>query len=99
MATTMEIAMVPAAFDEENGVLDPPKGVSIEEVQCLSVFRGPMADGTPVVISCYKPTSKEWEEMRKTGRVWLLVQGTTMPPVSLTGHNPFQQEESETKND
>ncbi len=82
--------MMPAAFDEENGVLDPPPGMSIDIVNCLSVFRGPMADGTPIVVSCYKPTKEEWEEMHRTGRVWLMVMGTTMPPVVVTGHNPFQ---------
>ncbi len=83
--------VVPTAFDGENDVLGAPPRVSAEDVECLSVFRGPNVDGISVVISCYKPTTEEWEEMKRTGRVWLMVQGHTMPPVALTGHNPFLQ--------
>ncbi len=81
--------MIASAFDEENGVLDPPPGVDLDDVLCLSVYRGAMSDGTPVVISCWKPTAEEWAEMQRTGRVWLLIQGQTMPPATLTGTNPF----------
>lgn len=55
----------------------------------LSVFKGDMA-GTPVVISCWKPTAQEMEELRKTGRVYLIVAGATMPPVILTAVTPFE---------
>ncbi len=82
--------MIAAAFDEENGVLDPPPGVELDDCSCLSVFRGDAEDGTPVVISCWKPTPEEWEEMRRTGRVWLTILGHTMPPAAVSGHKPFQ---------
>lgn len=81
--------MQSSAFDEENAVLDPPPGVSPADVAVLSVYRGEMQDGRPVVISCWKPSAEEWEEMRQTGRVWLLILGGTMQPATLTGHNPF----------
>lgn len=82
--------MIATAFDEENGVLDPPPGVSIDDVHALSVFRGEMSNGTPVIISAWKPTTEEWEEMRRTGRVWVLIQGHTMPPIAVTGIKPFE---------
>lgn len=81
--------MIATAFDEENAVLDPPVGVSNEDVQCLSVFRGHTDGGVPVVISCWKPTPEEWEEMRRTDRVWVMVCGATMPPIAVIGKKPW----------
>ena len=81
--------MIATAFDEENGVLDAPPGMTPEECQMLSVFRGVTEFGVPVVISCWKPTAEEWEEMRRSGRVFLMVMGQTMPPVFVSGVNPF----------
>lgn len=81
--------MIATAFDEENSVLDPPPGMTVDDVHCLSVFRGKMENGIPVVVSCWKPDAEEWEEMRRTGRVWLMVMVETMPPVAMVGHNPW----------
>ncbi len=85
--------MQASAFDEENAVLDPPPGVSMDEVYALSVFRGLTEDGKPVVISCWKPTREEWEEMKATGRVWLILHGHTMQPAAVSGHYPFAKPE------
>lgn len=82
--------MIATAFDEENGVLDGPEGTTCDEVHPLSVWRGPMTDGTPVVISCWKPTIEEMEEIKKTGRIWIMVMGYSMPPILPTGTNPFK---------
>jgi hypothetical protein len=79
-----------SAFDEENGVLHPPPGMSVDDCTVLSVCRTRTQDGTPIVISCWKPTPEEWAEMKRTGRVWLYVWGQTMPPVALSGHDPFK---------
>lgn len=86
--------MIATAFDEETGVLDPPPGMTHEECDCLSVWRG-LVNGLPTVISCWKPTTEEMEEIRKTGRVWLWVLGDTIPPVHLAGVSPFKQAVSE----
>jgi hypothetical protein len=82
--------MIATAFDEENGVLDGPPGSTSEEVAPLSVWRGAMQDGRPCVISCWKPTKEEMEEIHRTGRVWILVLGYSMPPIAPTGCNPFR---------
>jgi hypothetical protein len=81
--------MEACAFDEKNAILGPPPGVSDEVVTHLSVRRTRTLDGTPVVISCWKPTAEEWEEMKRTGRVWLVVWGENMPPCALCGVKPF----------
>lgn len=82
--------MIPTAFDEENGVLGEPPGVSLEACGPLSVWRGPTTDGIPVVVSCWKPTKEELDEINRTGRVWLMVWGQTMAPAVLLGLNPLQ---------
>jgi len=79
--------MIPTAFNEENGVLDGPPGMS--ECEPLSVWRGEQ-NNQPLVISCWKLTNEELEEINKTGRVWLYVCGQTMPPVSLQIKHPFK---------
>lgn len=81
--------MVPTAFDEENCVLDGPSGTTSKECGPLSVWRGNLEDKTPVVISCWKPTAEELEEIRKTGRVWVMIWGQTMPPILPLGISPF----------
>jgi hypothetical protein len=59
--------------------------------QCnpLPVCATSMQDGTPVLISCWKVTAEELREIERTGRVWVLVAGHSMPPISPTGHCPF----------
>lgn len=83
--------MVPASFDEANTVLNPPPSMSPDECEPLNVWRGPTQDG-PVVISCWKLTEEELEEVQRTGRIWLWVFGETMPPCVLIGKHPFNSE-------
>ena len=81
--------MIASGFDEENAVLDKPNGMTVEECSALSVMRAQTERGIPVVISCWKFTAEEFEEVKKTGRIWLTVIGETMPPVALDGKKPF----------
>ncbi len=82
--------MVPASFDQENMVLDPPPQMQVEECEPLPVFRGEQLDGKPVFISCWKLTKEELEEITRTGRVWIIVLGNVMPLICPTGKNPFE---------
>lgn len=72
--------MIAVSFDESNFVDD--------ESSAICVFRGTI-DGNPVVISCYKVTAQELEEINRTKRVWLGVMGQSMPSVFVAGTNPF----------
>lgn len=81
--------MIATAFDEENTVLDSPRGMTPDECEPLSAWIGHLESGTPVIISCWKPTEEEWQEMRRTGRVWIMVLGHVMPPIAPMGINPF----------
>lgn len=80
--------MIPASFEESETYLGAPPGME-SDCDPLSIARRVTEDGHPVVISCWKPTREELEEIQRTGRVWLMVWGQTMPPVALVGTKPL----------
>ena len=76
---------VPIAFPESNSALGPTKG----GIGCiLSIHQGSEEEGLPQIISCWKLTPEEVQEVARTGKVWLLVLGGH-PPVSIEGQSPF----------
>jgi hypothetical protein len=83
--------MEATSFDESNHVLGAPKGMTAEECSPLSVFMHTTRPDrqTEIVISCWKLTTEELDEINRTGRVWLFVWGQTMPPVLLQTKSPF----------
>lgn len=83
---------IACSFDESNLVLDKPPGMTYEECEALSVWRGQNSADQPVVISCWKLTVEEFEEIRKTRRVWLMVYGDTMQPAVVCGKKPFGEQ-------
>lgn len=84
--------MQPSSFDESNTFLNPPDGMTPEQVQVLSVYQGINDRNAPVTISCWKPDSNELREINKTGRVWLSILGHRVPPVWIDGFSPFTSE-------
>jgi len=56
----------------------------------LNVARLQLEGGQTVVVSCWKVTAEELAEIQRTGRVWLMVWGVTMPPVALCGVKPIE---------
>ncbi len=86
--------MISTAFNEENVVFDTPEGLTTVECEPISAWMGTIDNTTPAVISCWKVTKEELEEIQKTGRVWLYVMGNRMPPVHLTGIHPFTDKDS-----
>lgn len=82
--------MFPSSFDESNHSLDKPREMTHEQCDPLSVYVGRNVENLPVVVSCWKCTPEELAEINRTGRVWLIVHGVTMPPVSVCGEKPFQ---------
>lgn len=80
----------PADFDGSNTVLGKPREMSHEQCAALSVLRALNDEGNPVVISCWKVTQTELDEINRTGRIWLTVHGATMPPVCVSGEKPFE---------
>lgn len=87
----MGLIMYPAGFDESNQVLSRPDNMTDDQCGPLSVYKGAYQDGTPCVISCWKMTKAEMEEVIETGRVWISVIGASMPPLYVGGTNPFKE--------
>ena len=86
--------MIPASFEQSNHVIDKPDSMTREDCDALSVFQGTDQNGLPVMISCWKLTTQELEEINQTGRVWLWVFGGGMQPVSLTTEHPWNPREA-----
>ena len=83
--------MISVAFDEENSLLHPPPNMRAEDCETISVFQGTTSHGIPIVVSCWKLTKEELEEVKRTGRVWLTVLGVTMQPAVIEGISPFKE--------
>ncbi len=81
--------MVPASFDESTHVLGRPPEMTDDQCDPLCVAGAVTPEGLPLVISCWKMTPDELAEVNRTGRIWLMVVGHTMPPVMLSGVRPF----------
>jgi hypothetical protein len=81
--------MVISSFDEANAVLDKPADMTRDECEPASVLRTETMSGQSVVVSCWKVTKEELEEIQRTGRVWLMSWGVTMPPSAVLGTRPF----------
>lgn len=55
---------------------------------CKGYWRDEQGQLNPMVISCWKFTQEELNEINRTKRVWLKVVGATMPPVEIVGIKP-----------
>ena len=82
--------MIPSSFPESNGYFDKPKGMTRDQCDALATFAyADQETGIPVVISCWKPTKEELEEINHTGRIWVYHFGLGLQPHAVSGHNPF----------
>lgn len=76
-------------FPESNKLMGPPEGMTEDQCRTIFAYSGEMEDGNSVVITCFKPTKKELEDLQNGGRLWMIVLGNTMSPVKLTTVRPF----------
>ena len=75
----------PIGFAQANTILQPPEGTPPGEVKTLEVFR----NGS-VCISRWQLSDAEIAELKANGgKIYLVVMGTTQPPVSLGVITPF----------
>ena len=78
--------MIPASFPETNLTLSPPKGISEDEVSSLRVYQNEKE-----IISRWRPTQDEIDDLQAGGSVWLRVWCNGMPPVHLGTESPFEE--------
>jgi hypothetical protein len=88
--------MLPTTFKESNFVFTKPKDMTDEQCFDLPVWKGnapcdEAGNQLPVIISCWKLSKEDLEEIQNTGKIWLSITGNGMPPVSLFTDNPFKQ--------
>lgn len=81
--------MIPVDFKESNFTFGKPEGWTDEQCLPLTVWKGNCDDGTPDIISCWSFSKEDLEEIHRTGRIWLRIVGTGLPPVSLQTETPF----------
>lgn len=85
--------MLPTTFKGSNFIFKKPKDWTDEQCTDLPVFKGTSKDedgiDSPVIISCWKFSKEDLEEIQKNGCIYLSIAGTAMPPVSLFTENPF----------
>lgn len=74
----------PTGFKEANKVFGPPPGVSEEQVGSINAC----VTGDNQVVTCWRLSAEELEEVNRTGRIWLGVHGG-LPPHWISGHYPF----------
>lgn len=79
--------MFPTSFNESNHSLSPPLGMTEDQCESLATFQN-----GELVVSCWKPTEEELQEIIRTKRVWLIIWGRTMPPAYVGGISPFPSE-------
>jgi hypothetical protein len=87
--------MLPTDFPQRNKVYTKPEGWTDEQCGDLSVWQGqvPIDDQgnmAPAIISCWKLSKEDIEEIQRTGVIWLQVHVGNMIPVSLFTENPFE---------
>lgn len=82
--------MFPTDFDESNIVFDKPPDMTRDECDPINVASAVDSEGNPILVTCWKPTAEELEEINRTGRIWCLHWGTQLQPHSLAGTNPFK---------
>lgn len=81
--------MVPTSFDESDGILDKPSNMTYEQCDPICVKHIVFQDGFPGVITCWKLTKEEVDELISTGRLWITIMGNVIPPISPTVEKPF----------
>lgn len=73
----------PVGFEGANGIFYGPT----EDIRDLQVFAS--AD-PPMIVSAWRLSRAELEQVNQTGVVWLTIYSTGMPPVSITSDPPLR---------
>lgn len=72
-----------AQHPSNNSVLGAPHGMSIEQCNALPITRVQHADGTPAVVSFWRPTPEQLRLLAEGRLVRLCALGMTHAPVML----------------
>lgn len=81
--------MLPIDFPERNKVFTKPDSMTYEECSDLPAWVGQTPYATPLIISKWKLSKEDIEEINRTSELWLKVVGSVQPPVELSTEYPF----------
>ena len=79
-------------FVESNKTFLAPE--DMPECQPLKVWQGNQQDGTPVIISKWKPSEADLIELNNGGFIYQYIIGTSLPPTHLCCENPFYYQDN-----
>ena len=82
--------MLPITFPEQNFTFTKPAGWTDEQCSDLSVYKGEYADGTPAIISYWKPSKEDLDILNNGGGIYVNILSINMPPISLDTESPFE---------
>lgn len=83
----------PCDFPESNHVFDKPVDMNRDQCEPLNVrLMVTWPSGFPCILSCWKLTQEELDEINKTGRIWISILSQGMPPVWITGIKPNMEQ-------
>lgn len=84
--------MTPQDFPESNTTFNSrQEGVDTIE-GWVGEAPGPSPDHPPIqtIITCWKPSPEEIQQIIKTGKIWVWFFTNSLPPHSLTSYSPFE---------
>ena len=83
------------SFPQQTTVFGKPEGWKDEDCYGLPVAQSYYlnSEGKPVacLISCWEFTPEDMAEFQKTGKIYLSITGSGMPPVSLSAGRAFPE--------
>ncbi len=81
--------MIPVTFPQANTEYEKPESMPDEHCMSLSAFKGTDENGYPVIVSKWQLNFEEIEQIKNTGELWLIVVGSSLPPLTITTDTPF----------
>jgi hypothetical protein len=80
--------MSPSDFTESNFRYAPPPDMEASQVSWIAAWRGEAkggsVDGAPMIVTAWRPTEVELEQLLRGGVIFLTVMGTQLPPHYLS---------------
>jgi len=67
-------------FIQSNVILCRPESMTEEECNDLPAWQG-----DNMIVTCWRPTLREWLSLIFFRRIWVIVRGNFHPPIALRG--------------
>jgi hypothetical protein len=82
--------MIPISFPEANTIMRRPNGLEPDQCYDIPAYKGPDGAGCPVVMTLWKFSKEDLEEILRTGELWVAVAGHSMPPIWMSTEYPWE---------